>query len=280
IDAWLPDLPAADRITLRMLANSTSGYIDYVPLASLEEAIKKDPFRAWTNDELIKMSTDEPLLYEPGTNWSYSHANFMILGEALTAITGKPLDELIRERISEPLGMTGTQSYDTAEISEPVLHAYSSFRGTYEESTFWNPSWTAAKGAAMITNIRDLATSARAIGKGELLSSASHEEQLAPSNVGLGVPTATCSKTSSCPDFVKQQPTAYFGLGTVVQGGWVLENPQFSGYGAVQAYLPSEDLAIAAAATHEEDVAEGLNGGMEVFKEIAAVLAPDHLPKG
>ena len=55
IDAWIPDLPASDRITLRMLANSTSGYIDYVPLDSLEDALKKDPFRAWTNDELIKM---------------------------------------------------------------------------------------------------------------------------------------------------------------------------------------------------------------------------------
>jgi hypothetical protein len=47
----------------------------------------------------------------------------------------------------------------------------------------------------------------------------------------------------------------------VVLGGWVLENPQFSGYGAVQAYLPLEDLAIAAAATHDEDAEEGLNGG-------------------
>jgi D-alanyl-D-alanine carboxypeptidase len=278
IDAWLPDLPSADRVTLRMLANSTSGYIDYVPLDSLEDSLKKDPFRAWTNDELIKMSTAEPLLYEPGTNWSYSHANFVILGKALSAITGKPVDELIRERIIEPLGMKGTESYQTAEIPEPVLHAYSSFRGTYEESIFWNPSWTIAEGAVMITDIRDLATSARAIGTGELLSSESHEEQIAPSNVGLGVPPDTCPKTA-CSDFVKQQPTAYYGIGTVVLGGWVLQNPQFSGYGAVQAYLPSEDLAIAAAATHEEDVAEGLNGGMEVFKEIAAVLAPDHPPK-
>src|SRR5918995_6324992 len=29
IDAWLSDLPSADKITLRMLANSTSGYVDY-----------------------------------------------------------------------------------------------------------------------------------------------------------------------------------------------------------------------------------------------------------
>ena len=28
---WLPDLPQADKITLTMLANNTSGYPDYVP---------------------------------------------------------------------------------------------------------------------------------------------------------------------------------------------------------------------------------------------------------
>ncbi|MCA1731661.1 MAG: beta-lactamase family protein, partial [Actinobacteria bacterium] len=249
IDAWLPDLPASDKITLRMLANSTSGYVDYVPMDSFEDALKKDPFRAWRDDELIKMSTDEPLLYEPGTNWSYSHANFQILGKALSAITGEPVDELIRKRIVEPLGMEGTKSYQTAEIPEPVLHAYDSERGTYEESTFWNPSWTLAKGAVMVTDIHDLATSARAIGTGELLSSDSHEEQIGPSLVGLGGPTDTCPK-GVC---TQQLPTAHFGIGTVVLGGWVLQNPQFSGYGAEQAYLPSEDLAIAAAATNDED---------------------------
>ena len=275
IDAWLPDLPASDQITLRMLANSTSGYVDYVPMDSFEDALKKDPFRAWTAEERIKMSTDEPLLYEPGTNWSYSHANFVILGEALAAITGTPVEDLIRERIVDPLGMEGTESHQTAEIPEPVLHAYDSERGTYEESTFWNPSWTLAEGAVMVTDIHDLATSARAIGTGELLSSDSHEEQIGPSLVGVGGPTDTCPE-SVCHE---QLPTAHFGIGTVVLGGWVLQNPQFSGYGAVQAYLPSEDLAIATAATVEEDAEDGLNGGMEVFEEIAAVLTPDNPPQ-
>ena len=275
IDAWLPELPASDRITLRMLANSTSGYADYVPVDSFEDALKKDPFGAWTNDELIKIGTDEPRLYEPGTNWNYAHTNFVILGEALSAITGTPLDELIRERIVEPLGLEGTQSIQTAVIPEPVLHAYSKERGTYEESTFWDPSWTTAEGAVMITDIRDLATSARAIGTGELVSSESHEEQIGPSLVGLGSPTDTCPK-SVC---VEQLPTAHFGMGTVVLGGWVLQNPEFYGYGAVQAYLPSEDLAIATAATLTEDAEDGTNGGMLVFEEIAAALAPDHPPK-
>jgi CubicO group peptidase (beta-lactamase class C family) len=146
IDEWLPELPASDKITLRMLANSTSGYVDYVTMDSFNEALAEDPFQAWTTDELLDRVIDKPLLYKPGTNWSYSHANFVILGEALATITDKPVDELIRERIVEPLGMEGTESHQTAVIPEPVLHAYTSERGTYEESTFWDPSWTLAKG--------------------------------------------------------------------------------------------------------------------------------------
>jgi CubicO group peptidase (beta-lactamase class C family) len=241
---------------------------------SFVAALYEDPFRAWTTDELIEMVTDEPLLYEPGTNWSYSHVNFVILGEALTAITGEPVEELIRERIVEPLGLEGTQSHKTAEIPEPVLHAYTSERGTYEESTFWNPSWTTAEGAVMITNIRDLATSARAIGTGELVSAEFYEEQVGPSLVGLGGPTDTCPE-GVC---TEQQPTYYYGIGTVVLGGWVLQNPSFFGWGGVQAYLPSEDLAIAASATLDEDAEVGLNGGQKVFEEIASVLTPDHPP--
>ena len=42
-DEWLPDLPAADRITLRMLANYTSGYVDYVPMDSFIDAVYKRP---------------------------------------------------------------------------------------------------------------------------------------------------------------------------------------------------------------------------------------------
>jgi D-alanyl-D-alanine carboxypeptidase len=123
-----------------MVAHSNSGYVNYVTMDSFLDILEKELFRAWTPDELLDMVNDKPLLYKPGKNWCYSHANFVILGEALTAITGKPVDELIRERIVEPLGMEGSQSHQTAVIREPVLHAYTPERGTYEESTFWNPS--------------------------------------------------------------------------------------------------------------------------------------------
>jgi CubicO group peptidase (beta-lactamase class C family) len=275
IDRWLPKALASDRITLRMLITCTSGYADFVQEKSFNDAIEKDPFRAWTTEEQLGYVAGKPLLYEPGTNWSYAHTNFVRLGEALTAITGKPLDELIRERIVEPLGMKGTQSHQTAVIPEPVLHAYTKERGTYEDSTFWDPSWTLAKGSVMITDIYDLATSARAIGTGELVSEKSHNDQVGSSLVGLGGPTKTCPE-GVC---MKQTSGFHYGIGTFMVGGWILQNPSFWGRGALQAYLPEEDLAIAASATLEEDAKVGLNGGQMVFEEIAAALAPGHPPK-
>jgi hypothetical protein len=59
----------------------------------------------------------------------------------------------------------------------------------------------------------------------------------------------------------------------------VLQNPSFYGWGALQAYLPEKDLAIAASATLEKEAKVGLNGGQMAFEEIAAVLAPGHPPK-
>jgi D-alanyl-D-alanine carboxypeptidase len=275
IEEWLPDAPASEKVTLRMLINCTSGYPDFVAQKSFDDAIEKDPFRAWTTEEQLSYVAGKPLLYKPGTNWSYAHTNFVRLGEALSTITGKPLDELIRERIVEPLGMKGTQSHQTAVIPEPVLHAYTKERGTYEDSTFWDPSWTLAKGSVMITDIHDLATSARAIGKGELVSEKSHKEQVGSSLVGLGGPT------KKCPEGVcaKQTSGFHYGLGTFIVGGWILQNPSFYGWGALQAYLPEKDLAIAASATLDKEAKVGLNGGQMVFDEIAAELAPDYPPR-
>ena len=127
----------------------------------------------------------------------------------------------------------------------------------------------------MITDIYDLATSARAIGTGKLVSEKSHKEQVGSSLVGLGGPTKTC------PEGVCMEQTSgfHYGIGTFVVGGWILQNPSFYGWGALQAYLPEEDLAIATSATLEEGAEVGLNGGQMVFEEIAAVLAPDHPPK-
>ncbi len=286
LSTWLPALPQADRVTLRMLASMTSGYADYVQDEQFTRDNYVDPFRQWTPQELIAVGTSKPLQFDPGTNWAYGHTNYVILGQALERATGRPMAALLRELILDPLGLRDTQSEATAAIREPVLHAFSSERrevlgippGTrfYEESTFWNPSWTLTRGAIQTTNIYDMAASAVAIGEGTLLSPASHRAMVDRSRLGFGTPLP------GCPTCRTLSPTYNYGLGVVFHGAWLLQNPLFAGYGGVAAYLPSRKIAVAVATTYGEGSFDASGGYPNVshilYGRIGAALAPDDPP--
>ncbi|HEX8885087.1 MAG TPA: serine hydrolase domain-containing protein, partial [Noviherbaspirillum sp.] len=160
VGKWLPGLPAADKVTLEMLVNNTSGYPDYVADPGFVAATRADPLREWTAGGLMSYAFNKALIYPPGTNWNYSHTNYLVLDAVIEKVTGKPLAEVLRERILDPLRLRNTASSVRPDIPSPVLRAYTSERGSYEESTFWNPSWTLPAGAVMTTDITDLRLSA------------------------------------------------------------------------------------------------------------------------
>src|SRR2546423_11676090 len=189
IDRWVPTLPEANKVTLKMLANQTSGYPDYETDPKWLAAWVADPFHIWTFEERLKYAFSRPAQFAPGTNWSYAHTNFMILGEILSKIGGKPLYALLREKATCPMGLKNTTASQTSEIPSPVLHAYDSERRSAlkipsdvaftEESTFWNPQWGTPIGANETTTIDDMITTAVKVGTGALLSKSSYEAMTA-----------------------------------------------------------------------------------------------------
>jgi CubicO group peptidase (beta-lactamase class C family) len=287
LSTWLPDVPSADRVTLGELAQMTSGYVDYViGNTAMNDALYADPFRQWTTTELLDFAVHQPLRYQPGTNWNYAHTNYVLLGLALEKATGEPMPKLLSEKVLRPLGLTSTTNSDTAEIPAPVLHAFTSERRAalripagvpfYEESTYWNPSWTITHGAVQTSNIYDLEATAVGIGSGRLLSRESYRKL---------VSTDLRGKTRAQPDCTTCAPMTEgytYGMGLVISGDWLLQNPMFAGYSAVEAYLPSEKIAIAVAATFAPEAfdAEGgySNSSEVLFRRIGAELAPDHAP--
>jgi CubicO group peptidase (beta-lactamase class C family) len=87
-----------DRVTVRMLLDHTSGLRPYIPFyrtaASREEAIT----------ELLADS----LRRAPGTAPEYSDLNAILLGLVLERVGGAPLDSLVRQEVTRPLGMPQT----------------------------------------------------------------------------------------------------------------------------------------------------------------------------
>lgn len=282
---WLPQLPEAKLVTLKMLANMTSGYPDYVTDPKFIAEFYQNPFHQFTTQELLAIAFSRPVSFRPGTNWGYAHTNMVILGQILQMVGGKPLATLLRQNVLGPLGLTDTVASQTAAIPDPVLHAFSSERRDalgippttpfYEESTFWNPAWTTPAGAAETTNIYDMTKTAEGVGSGALLSRSSYQAQTGPNLLGFGHAQPGCA----C---VKQTNRYNFGLGIVRTGSWLVETPSFGGYAAAEAYLPSEKIAIAVAITFAPQAFDAhgnwTNSSDPIFRAIGAYLAPNDPP--
>jgi CubicO group peptidase (beta-lactamase class C family) len=287
LSRWLPNIPHADEVTLRQLAQMTSGYHDYVlGNDAFNAALYADPFRQWTVDDILAQAVSKPLFYPPGTNWDYAHSNYVLLGLALEKATGQDMPTLLQDNILGPLSLTHTANSDTPEIPAPVLHAFSSERREalkipgstpfYEETTYWNPSWTITHGAIQTTTIGDLASTASGIFSGKLLSPQSYQAMVSPQLRGK------THAQPGCPTCAALNDVYTYGLGVVISGNWLLQNPLFAGYAAVAAYLPSRKIAIAAAVTYDQGAFDNSgnysNEADTLFRKIGAQLAPDDAP--
>lgn len=101
-----PDNPAEKPIALAHLATHTSG------LPRLPDDLKaKDvtnPYADFTADDAYAFFAAHQPKRAPG-EYEYSNYGMGLLGQLLADRTGKPYDELVQERICEPLGMSETR---------------------------------------------------------------------------------------------------------------------------------------------------------------------------
>jgi CubicO group peptidase (beta-lactamase class C family) len=287
IDRWVPSLPEARKVTLKMLANQTSGYPDFETDPAWTAAFNADPFRIFSYQERLGYAFRRPPAFPPGTNWSYSYTNFMILGHILSMIGKKPLATLLRRKVLKPMGLTGTTSSETSSMPNPVLHSFSSEREVafhvpprvtfYEEATYWNTVWGTPVGANETTNIYDLVKTAVAVGTGKLLSRSGYHAMTDSNLLGFGHKQRNCA-----PSCFRQIPAYNFGLGVVKAGSWILQDPLLSGWSSAEAYLPSRKIAIAVAATFEPAAFNAVgaepNAAGPIFRSIGAYMAPNDPP--
>lgn len=288
IRRWFPDLPYSRDVTLKMLANQTSGYPDYEEDPKFTLDYLRDPFQRFSFSERLAIAFGKPQLFAPGTNWSYSHTNFMLLGKILSTIGRQPLAQLLRREVLRPLGLNSTVSSQTSEIPDPVLHSFSSERRGYfgipahqtfyEESTFWNSAWGTPVGATQTTDIYDMTATADAVGAGTLLSRSSYRAMTGPNLLGFGRAQDNC-----VPECFRQVRGYNYGLGVVRSGAWLLQNPLLGGYSGAMANLPKRRLSIAVVATFKASAfdAEGSypgNPSDDLWRLIGKYLAPGNAP--
>src|SRR5262249_22317386 len=95
-----------DKITVEQLLLHVSGLIADNPVDDYQEG------RAKALERIYQL---EPTT-EPGQRFRYSDVNFIVLGELVERLSGKPLDQFARDNVFNPLGLTETGFKPTGKL--------------------------------------------------------------------------------------------------------------------------------------------------------------------
>jgi D-alanyl-D-alanine carboxypeptidase len=171
VERWLPGLlPNGREVTVRHLLNHTSGIYNYTDDPRIAAPFLAGDFgHVWTPRELIAVATSHDPLFAPGSSWSYSNTNYIVLGLIVEAATGHPLADELRARVFDRLGLDATLFPADATIPGRHAHGYSTVRGPDRDVTAINPSWAWAAGG-IVSNAPDLADFYRALLRGDLVT--------------------------------------------------------------------------------------------------------------
>lgn len=101
-------------ITLRDLLTHTAGLPNYP--AEAADVYQK---RNRTLEETTALIAKQPLVFEPGSKWSYCNPGIDTLGRVIEVVSGQPYHVFLQKRVFDPLGMKDTTFYPN---SEQVAH--------------------------------------------------------------------------------------------------------------------------------------------------------------
>jgi CubicO group peptidase (beta-lactamase class C family) len=165
-----------DKVTVRHLLTHTSGIPSYTSLPGFFQNQSRDPYKV---TDFIKKYTSGDLEFTPGSKFEYDNSGYFLLGAIIEAVTGKPYEEALRERIFKPLGMADT-GYDHSNRILPKRAAgYQLTPDGYENAAYLDMSIPYAAGS-LYSTVEDLYKWDRALYTDRLLPSDAKKVMFTP----------------------------------------------------------------------------------------------------
>jgi D-alanyl-D-alanine carboxypeptidase len=195
VEKWLPELiPQGDQMTIKMLLNHSAGIFDITEDVSFWQQLFTNPFKEWSNQEIVSRSVPNTPVFSPGTAFGYSNTGYYLLGMVMEAATGESLADLFQQKIAEPAQLTRTKLSRQGALEEPCVNGYTWLFTTEEvvDIANWNFSWDWTAGAGVST-AEDMLQFSDQLFNGKILQNETVDlmtslESFAPnSTTGLGI---------------------------------------------------------------------------------------------
>ncbi len=177
ISGYLADYPAeGGKITVRQLLTHTSG----LPTLDDESGFyqNQDP-DLLKPDRFLKVCCSKGLKETPGTKFNYNNADFILLGLLLEKVTGKTYQQLLTEKILQPLQMQNTGLATQETVIDKQASGYLFEKGVYTNEPYSRIQNFYAAGA-LYSTVDDLFLWNRSLDTHRLLSKEYTEVMFAP----------------------------------------------------------------------------------------------------
>ena len=249
ITRFFPDYPTQGKvITVEHLLTHTSGIVSYTGKSGYVATMGKD----FTVAQMIDGFRNDPLEFEPGTQFSYNNSGYFLLGAIIERVSGTSYASFLEQRIFTPLGMKDTAYEGVERSSAPRAIGYSAQEKGFAPAQPLSMSQPYAAGA-LVSTVDDLAKWDAAIASGKLLKPASWKMAF------------TSYKLSP------EKSTDYgygWGVGTLQGAPMVDHGGGINGFRTHALRLPQQKIFVAVLSN-----ADSGNANPEVLAKKAAALA-------
>ena len=178
---WFPDVPSAERVSLRMLLNHTSGYGDYGGLKRYHADLARHPEDPWTFDRYLGETILEfGTLFPPGKRFSYCNPGYMVVRSILEQVTDMTFGELLSYWIAKPLELGNTYVAETLSDMKNLTPARSVSLSEQGDPVsvrdHYHPGWVSH--GLVISTPEEIVRFFDALRSGKIVTRGSFEEML------------------------------------------------------------------------------------------------------
>jgi len=186
VSDYLPDYrkDTGSRMTIHHLLSHTSGVPNYTAAPGFFENVSRNPFPV---DDFVKKYASGDLEFEPGTKFNYSNSGYFLLGAIIEKVTGKPYEQVLQDKILNPLGMKNTGYDHFGTILNKRATGYVKTPRGYDNAPYLDMSIPYAAGS-LYSTVEDLFLWDQALYGEKVLTAASKELMFKPNleNYGYG----------------------------------------------------------------------------------------------
>lgn len=241
---WQPPTRDSGPITIRQLLAHLGGLPEDNPYGDRFLDISPRDFSAW-------LAKGVPFSTAPGQGFEYSNLGYMILGQVVTQVSGRPYQHYIREEILKPLGMSNT-FWSPANVPRERL-----VRGYRKEgdSLMAEPMLEDGVGGAMgglMTSARDLSRYVAMMlsafpPRDDVETAPVLRRTLREMQSGLGAPAITAMRPLAGGPVIARARNYGFGLGLTDDCRWGQElahSGGLPGFGSHMLWLPEHGVGV------------------------------------